>query len=98
MEDDEIKALWQQEQLPSVSLTALKMGVSWRLNESYISVFGSIQNLFNRSFVSGGFESSRKIYLPDLAQDQLRPFGGLFGNKYFQGIGRSYYLTCSINF
>ena len=98
VEDDEIKALWQQEQLPSVSLTALKMGVSWRLNESYISVFGSIQNLFNRSFVSGGFESSRKIYLPDLAQDQLRPFGGLFGNKYFQGIGRSYYLTCSINF
>lgn len=98
IEDHDLSTLWAQEQLPPITLTSLKMGVSWRLNESYLSVFGSVQNLFNRSFVSGGFESSRKVYIPDLAQDQGRPFGALFGNKYFPGIGRSYYLTCSINF
>lgn len=98
IEDHDLSALWAQEQLPPITLTSLKMGVSWRLNESYVSVFGSVQNLFNRSFVSGGFESSRKAYIPDLAQDQGRPHGPLFGNKYFSGIGRSYYLTCSINF
>lgn len=98
IDNHELKALWRQEQLPTVTLASLKMGVSWRLDESYLSVFGSVQNLFNRSFVSGGFESSRKVYIPDLAQDQSSPFGPVFGNKYFPGMGRSYYLTCSINF
>jgi hypothetical protein len=63
-----------------------------------MSIFASVQNLFDRPFVSGGFESSRKVYLPDLSQDQQRPYGPLFGNKYFPGLGRSYYLTCSLNF
>ena len=94
----DLNNLWRQEELPAVSLASLKMGVSWRINEYYLSLFGSVQNLLNGSFVSGGFESSRKVYLPDLAQDQERPFGAVFGNKYFSGFGRSYYLTCSINF
>jgi hypothetical protein len=94
----DLSTLWAQEQLPPLTLTSLKMGASWRLNDSYLSVFGSVQNLFDQSFVSGGFESSRKVYIPDLAQDQARPHGPVFGNKYFPGIGRSYYLTCSINF
>ena len=97
-DDYDLSTLWHQEQLPAVTLTSLKMGVSWRIHEMYISVFGSIQNLFNQTFVSGGFESSRKVLLMDLAQDQQRPFGPIFGNKYFPGIGRSYYLTCSISF
>lgn len=95
---DHLKSLWRQEKLPSVTLASLKMGVSWRLQECFVSLFASVQNLFDRSFVSGGFESSRKVYLADLSLDQQRPHGPLFGNKYFPGLGRSYYLTCSLNF
>jgi hypothetical protein len=95
---DDRRSLWRQEKLPSVTLASIKMGVSWRLKESFVSIFASVQNLFDRSFVSGGFESSRKVYLADLSQDQQRPYGPLFGNKYFPGLARSYYLTCSLNF
>ncbi|MDA9128294.1 hypothetical protein N9J65_05470 [Flavobacteriaceae bacterium] len=95
---DDLRSLWRQEKLPSVTLASIKMGVSWRLKESFVSIFASVQNLFDRSFVSGGFESSRKVYLADLSQDQQRPYGPLFGNKYFPGLARSYYLTCSLNF
>ena len=95
---EDLRSLWRQEKLPAVTLTSIKMGVSWRLKESFMSIFASVQNLFDRPFVSGGFESSRKVYLPDLSQDQQRPHGPLFGNKYFPGLGRSYYLTCSLNF
>ncbi len=97
-QDYDLDALWYQEELAPVTLASIKMGVSWRIAESYISLFGSVQNLFNQTFVSGGFESSRAVYLPDLLKEQQRPYGPIFGNKYFPGIGRSYYLTCSINF
>lgn len=94
----ELRDLWRQEKLPNFSLIQLKIGASWRIQDAYLSLFGSIQNLLNLSFYSGGFESSRPAHIHQLISDNNRPHGPLFGNKYFAGRGRNYYLTFSINF
>ena len=94
----ELRDLWRQEKLPNFSLIQLKIGASWRIQDAYLSLFGSIQNLLNLSFYSGGFESSRPAHIHQLISDNNRPHGPLFGNRYFAGRGRNYYLTFSINF
>ena len=50
-----------------------------------------VNNLLDVAYVSGGFEDSRIGSVFGLAEEADRPGGPLFGNRYFSGMGRSFY-------
>lgn len=87
-----------QEKLPAYALVALHGGKSWRLvNRTILGFFVSIQNLLNTTYQTGGFEQGRHA---NYAEEIARSKGGhpLFGNKYWYGYGRNFFIQVYYNF
>ncbi|MCV6630972.1 MAG: hypothetical protein OIF50_14060 [Flavobacteriaceae bacterium] len=89
--------LLQQEQLPPVYLLQLQAGKSWLYRNTYIGLFASVQNLFNQVYKTGGYEQARKANYQALLDDHKRN-APLFGNKYWFGRGRTFFIQLSISF
>ena len=89
--DEEIAAtLLAQEELDSYMLVNLVGGKSWRLQSRFIGIFGSINNILNASYKTGGYEQSRNVNYRLLKTDFERD-QPLFGPKYWFGTGTTYY-------
>ncbi|MGG5507450.1 MULTISPECIES: carboxypeptidase-like regulatory domain-containing protein [unclassified Myroides] len=87
-----LRQLLQQERLPAYSLVSLSAGKSWRLfNRSTFGFFASIQNVFNTTYRTGGFEQARNA---TYAQEQKHTSGAhtVFGTKYWYGYGRNFFI------
>jgi len=68
-------------------------GKSWRTKKNnYIGFTIGVQNILNQIFKTGGFEQSRNSNFTDLDEDRRRQFP-LFGNKYWQGYGTTFYAN-----
>ena len=94
--DEEVaKELLQQEEFDSYMVANLVGGKSWRIKGKYVSVFASINNLFNTTFRTGGFENGRSANFRQLREDKELDTP-LFGNKYWYGRGTTYFLN--VNF
>ena len=93
-----VSSLLEQEDLGQVVLCHLTAGKSWRLKGKYISLFLVVNNLLDVAYVSGGFEDSRIGSVFGLAEEADRPGGPLFGNRYFSGMGRSFYGSITLSF
>lgn len=89
------KSLLVQERFADYFTVNLVGGKSWRLGENYISIFASVNNLFNQQFKTGGFEQSRNSNFRELRQDKALEIP-VFGNKYWFGRGTNYFIN--INF
>ncbi|MGS0525995.1 hypothetical protein ACU8V7_13295 [Zobellia nedashkovskayae] len=63
----------------------------------YISVFGSINNLFDGVFRTGGYEQSRNGNYGQFKQDNLSGTPS-FAPKYWYGYGRTYFLNLAYSF
>ena len=90
---DEAEKLLKQENLGGYFLWNAIGGKSWKTKKGYY--FGCIlgvQNILNQQFLTGGFEQSRTSNFNDLSEDKRRNTP-IFGNKYWQGIGATYYLS-----
>jgi hypothetical protein len=59
--------------------------------------FASINNVFDVTYKTGGFEQSRKATFPDYVADNANGTPS-FGHKYFYGFGRTYFVNFYINF
>ena len=94
---DNVSELLQQEMLDDVYLLNLVGGKSWLHKGKYISLFGSVNNLFGTVFRTGGYEQSRNGNYGQLRQDTLSGSPS-FGPKYWYGFGRTYFLNLAINF
>ncbi|MEY4433693.1 MAG: hypothetical protein RLZZ44_1827 [Bacteroidota bacterium] len=91
------KVLLQQEKLAPVMLLNLVGGKSWRIFKKNLNLFYSINNILDTSFKTGGFEQARNANFRQRNQDVSNGTPN-FGNKYFYGYGRTYFISLSINF
>ncbi|WP_282075061.1 TonB-dependent receptor [Maribacter aquivivus] len=95
--DENVQKLLKQKPLDNFYLLNMVGGKSWLKKGKYISVFASVNNLFDTTFRTGGYEQSRNGNYGQLKQDN---FSGnpSFAPKYWYGFGRTYFLNFAFSF
>ena len=92
------RQLLQQEKFDSYTVVNLIGGKSWKVgNQQYIGFFGSIGNVFDTQYKSGGFEQGRNANYRQLRDDKALD-KQVFGNKYWYGRGTTYFLNVNYRF
>ncbi|MDN3678526.1 TonB-dependent receptor [Flavobacterium paronense] len=91
------KELLKQEKFDDFYLVNLTGGKSWKVGKQTFGFFASINNVFDVTYKTGGFEQSRKANYREVNQD-VSSGTPAFGPKYFYGYGRTYFLNLYINF
>ncbi len=94
---ENVNKLLAQKELDDFYLLNLVGGKSWLKKGKYISVFASINNLFDTVFRTGGYEQSRNGNYGQLQQDNLSGTPS-FAPKYWYGYGRTYFLNVAYSF
>lgn len=95
--EENVAKLLAQKPLDNFYLLNLVGGKSWLKTGKYISVFISVNNVFDTVFRSGGYEQSRNGNYGQLNQDNLSG-SPTFAPKYWYGYGRTYFLNMAISF
>ena len=87
----------EQEKFDDLFLLNLVGGKSWKVRDTYIGLFLSLNNLLGEVYKTGGYEQSRKANFQELQEDTLlkQP---QFGSKYWMQNGTSYYMILSVRF
>ncbi|HET8737843.1 MAG TPA: carboxypeptidase-like regulatory domain-containing protein [Pricia sp.] len=94
---ENVNKLLAQEPLDNFYLLNLVGGKSWLKNGKYMSVFASVNNLFDTVFRTGGYEQSRNGNYGQLRDDDLSGTPS-FAPKYWYGYGRTYFLNVAFSF
>ncbi|MCX2718316.1 carboxypeptidase-like regulatory domain-containing protein [Lentiprolixibacter aurantiacus] len=97
IDEDFLKTRLRQEPLPGVFLLNLVGGKSWLIKGHYLGIFASVNNLFDTTFRTGGFEQSRNGHYMQYIDDE-RSLTPSFAPKYWYGYGRTYFLNISMSF
>ena len=92
-----VNGLLAQDKLEDIYLLNLIGGKSWLKRGKYVSVFASINNVFDALYRTGGYEQSRNGHFGQLWQDNLNG-NPSFAPKYWYGYGRSYFINFAISF
>ncbi|NNJ88794.1 MAG: TonB-dependent receptor, partial [Eudoraea sp.] len=95
--EEKVRSMLAQESLSPVYLLNLIGGKSWLYNDHYISVFCSVNNLFDVKYKTGGYEQSRNGNYGQMLQDNLSGSPS-FGPKYWHGFGRTFFLNVAVSF
>ena len=95
--NENVNKLLAQKQLDNFYLLNLVGGKSWLKKGKYISVFASINNVFDGVFKTGGYEQSRNGNFGQLQQDNLSGTPS-FAPRYWYGYGRTYFLNLAYSF
>lgn len=96
--DPEIaKKLLQQEVFAPYTVVNAVLGKSWRVDSRVVGAFLSVNNLFNTTYKTGGFEQSRNANYRELLDD-VNGVKRRFGPKYWYGRGTTYFLNMYIRF
>lgn len=99
--------LLKQEKFDPFTLINATGGKSWRVVTTTIGFFASVNNIFDITYKTGGFEQARNSSFRQLNQDagHIDASTNLyvahtpsFGPKYFYGFGRTYFVNLYINF
>ena len=91
------KELLNQEKFDAYKVINLIGGKSWKVNDKFISVFATVNNLLGKEYKSGGFEQGRNANYRELKSDKTLDIP-VFGNKYWYGRGATYFLNISVRF
>ena len=94
---ENVDRLLEQKGMDDFYLLNLVGGKSWLKKGKYISVFASINNVFDTVFRTGGYEQSRNGNYGQLQQDNLSGTPS-FAPKYWYGYGRTYFLNLAYSF
>lgn len=95
--EENVNKLLEQKPLDNFYLLNLIAGKSWLKNGKYISIFASVNNLFDTVFRTGGYEQSRNGNFGQLQHDNLSGTPS-FAPKYWYGYGRTYFLNIAYSF
>lgn len=95
--EENVAQLLKQNKLDDIYLLNLVGGKSWLIDGKYISLFASINNVFDTVFRTGGYEQSRNGNFGQLKQDSLSGSPS-FAPKYWYSYGRTYFLNLAISF
>jgi hypothetical protein len=90
------KELLQQEKFAPTTLLNIVGGKSWRIYGKYVGLFASINNVLGVTYKTGGYEQARNANFRQRNQD-VSSGTPSFGNKYFYGYGRTYFVNIAIN-
>ncbi|WP_245583391.1 hypothetical protein [Salinimicrobium terrae] len=82
--------LLRQEEFESYMLVNLVGGKSWRLKNKFVGIFGSLNNILDSTYKTGGYEQSRNVNY-DLLKADMEREQPIFGSKYWFGPGTTYY-------
>jgi hypothetical protein len=97
--EERARELLKQEKFDSFTLVNLVGGKSWRIsnkNRNTFGFFASINNIFDVTYKTGGFEQARNANYRELNQD-VSSGTPSFAPKYFYGYGRTYFVNFYIN-
>ena len=89
-DEDIAQKLLRQEEFDSYMLVNIVGGKSWRLKNRFVGFFGSLNNILNSTYKTGGYEQSRNVNYALLKADMERK-QPIFGSKYWFGPGTTYY-------
>ena len=95
--EENVNKLLRQKPLDDFYLLNLVGGKSWLKKGKYFSLFISINNLFDATFRTGGYEQSRNGNFGQMQQDNLSGTPS-FAPKYWYGYGRTYFLNVAYSF
>lgn len=104
---ERVDELLKQEKFDPFTLINVTGGKSWKVGSQTFGFFASINNVFDVTYKTGGFEQARNSSFRQLNQDmghldsttnQYVSHTPSFGPKYFYGFGRTYFLNLYINF
>ncbi len=95
--EENVQQLLRQDKLDDSYLLNMVGGKSWLKAGKYISVFVSINNIFDVSYRSGGYEQSRNANFGQYQQDTLSGSPS-FAPKYWYGYGRTYFINLAFSF
>ncbi len=88
--------LLQQEKFDPVALLNLTGGKSWLIYGKNVGLFVSINNVLDTTYKTGGYEQARNANFRQRNQD-ISSGTPNFGNKYFYGYGRTYFVNLYLN-
>jgi hypothetical protein len=89
--------LLKQEKFDNFALVNVTGGKSWKFGNQTLGFFASINNVFDQSYKTGGYEQARNSNYRQLNQD-VSSGTPAFAPKYFYGYGRTYFLNLYLNF
>ena len=91
------RELLKQERFDDYMVVNAIGGKSWKIGDKYISLFVSLNNIFDQKFKSGGFEQGRSANYQSLQEDSQNQ-KRVFGPKYWYGRGPTYFLNLNYRF
>jgi len=97
VDNNRAKELLKQEKFDDFYLVNLTGGKSWRIDGKTVGFFASINNVFDVTYKTGGFEQARNANYQELNND-VSSGTPAFAPRYFYGYGRTYFVNLYINF
>jgi hypothetical protein len=95
--EERAATLLKQEKFDPIVLVNLIGGKSWRIKTKTLGLFASVNNILDSKYKTGGYEQARNANFRQLNQD-VSSGTPSFGNKYFYGYGRTYFVNLYFNF
>lgn len=98
--ESSVRRVLRQEKFDPFTLLNVTGGKSWRIsskNRNTFGFFASVNNVLDVEYKTGGFEQSRKAIYPEYVADNANGTPS-FGNKYFYGYGRTFFVNVYLNF
>ncbi|WP_348799215.1 carboxypeptidase-like regulatory domain-containing protein [Flavobacterium adhaerens] len=94
--EERTRELLVQEKFEPVTLLNIAGGKSWKIKGKNIGLFATLNNVMDLKYKTGGYEQARNANFRQLNQDVSSGTPN-FGNKYFYGYGRTYFINLYIN-
>lgn len=94
--EERTRELLTQEKFEPVTLLNISGGKSWKTKGKNIGLFATLNNVLDLKYKTGGYEQARNANFRQLNQDVSSGTPN-FGNKYFYGYGRTYFVNLYIN-
>ncbi|NCP21161.1 MAG: TonB-dependent receptor [Flavobacteriales bacterium CG_4_9_14_0_2_um_filter_35_242] len=88
----------KQEKFNSFYLVNLVGGKTWRIKDKTLGLFATINNVFDITYKTGGFEQSRNATYRQEFEDHQSNGASVFAPKYFYGYGRTYMVNVYLTF
>lgn len=96
--ESELRRVLAQKKLPTAFFINANAGKSWLIGKYYLLISASVNNILNnRSYITSGFEQTRKASYKDYVADFDKQYPQ-FAPKYWYNQGRSYFINLQFRF
>lgn len=98
LDENTIREMLRPVKLPSAGFLNANAGKSWVVGKYYVMLSATVNNILNnKSYITGGFEQTRRSEYMDFRQDYANE-NPSFAPKYWYAQGRSYFVNLQFRF